>query len=107
MALIHYFKNYVIKDDYNQYQKVMVVAIVKNAFNNHDKNPIINPPNFIPTLNKFALKTFNQLFYDQEISKLLVTSYLFNLPHYYSLKVIIKTINIAFLQAKFSLILDS
>ncbi len=37
----------------------------------------------------------------------LVVSYLLNLPDHYSLKAIVKTINIALLQAKFLLILNS
>ena len=65
------------------------------------------PSNNTPIFDKFALKVFNQLFHDEEISGPPVASYLLNLPDHYSLKAIVKTINIALLQAKFLLILNS
>ncbi len=84
----------------------MAAAIVRKAFNNYDNNITTSPSNYIPTLDKFTFKTFNQLFHDREISGLLVASYLLNLSNHYSPKAIVKTINITLFQAKFSLILN-
>ncbi len=106
LALIHYITNYATKNDCSQYQRVMVVAIVRKAFNDHNNNSMTGPSNYTPTLDKFALKAFNQLSHDREISGPLFASYLLNLSDHYSPKAIVKTINIALLQAKFSLILN-
>ncbi len=75
----------------------MVATIVKKAFDDHDKDSTNSPANYTHSLDKFALKAFNRLSHDREISGPLVASYLLNLPDHYSLKVNMKTINIAFL----------
>ncbi len=106
MALIHYIRNYAIKGDCSQYQRVMTAAIVKKAFDDHDKDSTNSLANYIPSLDKFTLKVFNQLSPDREISRPLVASYLLDLLDHYSPKVNMKTINIATLRAKFSLILN-
>ena len=38
LALIYYITNYATKGDCSQYQRVMVVAIVRKVFDNHDNN---------------------------------------------------------------------
>lgn len=106
LALIHHITNYLTKSDCSQYQRVISVARMRKAFDNHDTNIMIGSSNYTLTFDKYALKAFNQLFHDREISRLLVTSYLLNLPDHYSLKAIIKTINITILQAKLLLILN-
>ena len=107
LALIYYIINYTTKGDYNQYQKVMTAVIVRKAFDDHDNNIMTSSSNYTPILDKFALKAFNQLSYNWEISRPLIASYLLNLSNHYSPKVIVKIINIALLQAKFLLILNS
>ena len=84
----------------------MAAAIGRKAFNNYDKDLTITLANYMPILDKFALKAFNQLFHNQKISGLLIASYLLNLLDNYSPKANLKTINIALLQAKFLLILN-
>ncbi len=74
---------------------------MRKAFDNHDNNITISPSNYTPTLNKFALKEFNWLSHDWEICRPLIASYLLNLPDYYFVKAIVKTIHIALLQGKF------
>ncbi len=106
LAFIHYITNYATKGDYSQYQRVMAVAIMKKAFNDHDNKITTGPSNYTPTLDKFALKAFNQLSHDRKISGPLVASSLLNLPDHYLPKAIVKTINIALLQAKLLLILN-
>lgn len=107
MALIHSITNYATKGNCNQYQRVIALAIVKKVFNNHDNNLTTDLSNYTPTLDKFILKAFNQLFYNRKISGSLIASYLLNSSDYYSPKAIVKTINIVLLQAKFLLILDN
>ena len=85
----------------------MAATIVRKTFNNHENNITTGLSNYIPTLDKFALKTFNGLSYDREISRPLVIGYLLNLSDHYFLKTIVKIINILLLQAKFLLILNS
>ncbi len=42
----------------------MAAAIVQKAFDNHENNIITGPLNYIPNLNKFVLKAFNELSHD-------------------------------------------
>ncbi len=107
LAFIYYIINYAIKGNCSQYQRVMAAAIVRKAFDNYDNNITTGSSNYTLTLDKFTLKAFNQLSHDREINGPLVASYWLNLPNHYFLKVIVKTINIALLQAKFLLILNS
>ncbi len=79
---------------------------MKKTFNNHDKDLINSSTNKTFFLAKFTLKLFNQLSYDRKIWRPLVASYLLDLLDHYSLKTNMKTINIALLQIKFSLILN-
>lgn len=97
LAFIIYITNYATKSDYSQYQRVMVIAIVRKAFNNYDYKIMTDPSNYTPTLNKFLLKVFNQLSHNREINRPLVVSYLLNLLNYYYLKTIVKIINITLL----------
>lgn len=106
LALIHYITNYAIKGNYSQYQRVIAATIVKKSFDNHDKDFTTDLSNYTSTLDKFALKIFNQLSYDQKISEPLIASHLLNLSDHYFLKAIVKIINIALLQAQFFLILN-
>lgn len=83
------------------------MAIVREVFDDYDNNITTGSSNYTPTLDKFALKVFNQLSYDWEINESLVASYLMNLSNHYFLRAIIKIINITLLQVKFLLILNS
>lgn len=49
------------------------------------------------TFDKFALRVFNRLAYNQEINSLLVASYLLGLLDHYTLSNNIKSINLAIL----------
>lgn len=49
------------------------------------------------TFDKFALRVFNRLAYNQEINSLLVASYLLGLLDYYTLSNNMKSINLAIL----------
>lgn len=75
----------------------MAAVIVRKVFDNYDKDLTNSPTSYILSFNRFALKVVNQLFYNWEMSGLLVASYLLNLSDHSSAKANIKTINIAFL----------
>lgn len=106
LVLIHYITNYAIKTACSQYQRVIVAEIARKVFDNHNKDLTCTSTNYIPIFDKFTLKAFNQLSYNQEISRRLVASYLPNPPDHYFRKKNMKKINIALLQAKFLLILN-
>ncbi len=94
LAFIHYITNYATKGDYSQYQHIIGAAFVKKAYDKVQSNA-----NIITQVgpDKFALRAFNCLAYDREISGLLVASYLLGLPNYYTLSNNMKSINLALL----------
>lgn len=52
LALIHYIIKYATKGDCSQYQRVMAAAIVKKAFDDHDKDSTSTPPIIhLPSIN--------------------------------------------------------
>ena len=75
----------------------MAEAIVRKTLDNHDNNIKTGPSNYLSILNKFALKVFNLLSYDRKMNGLFVANHLLNLFDHYFAKVMVKTINIAFL----------
>ncbi len=77
----------------------MGAVFVKKAYNNMQLSVNVIT-NMLP--DKFALKTFNYLVYNWEISSLLVASYLLGLPNHYTLLDNVKSINLAILQKCFS-----
>lgn len=73
----------------------MKAIFVKNTYNklqkaNNIDNSIVN----ISLLDKFALKVFNRLTYDHEISNPLIASTLLSFSDYYTLSYNVKSINI-------------
>ena len=62
----------------------MATAIMRKAFDNHDKDSTNSPAHYTPSLDKFALKTIHRLFHDQEMSGPLIVGYQLGLPDYYS-----------------------
>ena len=59
LALIPYIINYTTKSNCGQYQRVMVTAILRKAFNDYDKDSINSPANYTLSFDKITLKTFN------------------------------------------------
>ena len=57
LAIIYYIKNYVVKNDYCQYQKIMTVIIVRKTFKDFDIK--LSTTNILLRLDKFILKIFN------------------------------------------------
>lgn len=81
-TLFYYITNYTIKRDYNQYQRIIAIAIVKKIFEDQNK-PGSKPLFYMPTLDKFLLKVFNKLLQNREFSGTLVMRFLLDLLDYY------------------------
>lgn len=106
LALIHYITNYATKGDCSQHQRVMAAAMVRKAFDDHENQLGDGPGMYTPSLDKFALKAFNRLSHDREVSGSLVASFLLDLPDHYTPKTSLKSINLSTLRAKFPLFLE-
>lgn len=59
LELIYCIINYATKGDYSQYQRVIAAAIVKKTFDDYNKDLTSTLANYKPTLDNFALKSFN------------------------------------------------
>lgn len=81
----------------------MAAAIVRKTLKNLDMKS--NTTNALLKLDKFILKTFNWLLHNQEVSGLLVASFLLSLSNHYFSKIVVKTIYIVSLKTKCELIL--
>ena len=99
LALIYYIINYSTKTDCTQYQPIIGAAFVKKAYNDIQ----LLSTNVITYVapDKFALRAFNHLAYNQEINDPLVISYLLGLPNYYTLLDNVKYINLTLVQKRF------
>lgn len=63
LAIIYYITNHVIKDDYSQYQYIILITIVKKSYKDTWLKAIAIDSLLSITdnnLNKFALQTFNK-----------------------------------------------
>lgn len=83
----------------------MAATIIRKTFENLDTR--LTTTNALLELDKFALKMFNQLLYNQKFSGSLVVSFLLGFLDYYFLIIVVNTINIILLKTKFKLILGS
>ncbi len=99
LALIYYITNYVIKSNCSQYQWIMHTVFVKKAHDNIKLSANVIT-NVLP--DKFAFRAFNRFTYNREISGCLVTSYLLELPDYYTLSDNVKSINLAIIPKRYS-----
>ncbi len=103
LALIYYITNYATKGDASQYQRMMGAAFVKSTYD--ESQPLSNttsPDTNVSLPDKFALRVFNKLAYDREISGLLVASLLLVLSEHYTMSYDIRSINIGLLHSRFS-----
>lgn len=105
LVLIYYITNYAIKKDYSQYQRIIATVIIKKIFKNQKKNSF-RLSFYSLNIDKFLLKIFNRLSYNYKISKVVIARFLLNIPDYYTLNVLIKSINISILKAKFLLLIS-
>jgi hypothetical protein len=89
--------NYVTKYDISQYQLIITTAIIKEGIEDAASAP--NPSNKQQQLrwlgmDKFALRAFNHLSGDQEVSGPQAAAYILNQPDYYTLLTQIQRLNV-------------
>lgn len=80
----------------------MSVAFVKNAYDkSQTTNDTTTTSTIVGVLDKFALRAFNRLAYDQEISRSLIANLLLALLKYYTIPYDVNSINIRLLYSRF------
>jgi hypothetical protein len=88
LALIYYITNYATKDDVSPWQMVAKAALLRQAI---DSAKVADPPTATDLrlrergMDNFALRCFNSLAHDREVSGVQVASTLLHLPSYYTL----------------------
>lgn len=88
LSLLYYITNYATKDDVSPVQMVAKAALLKQAI---DRASSASTPNAGDLrlrekgMNKFALRCFNALSQDREVSGMQVASTILQLPSYYTL----------------------
>ena len=108
LALVRYITNYATKGDCSQYQRIMGAAFVRKAYEDATDQRIEDGSTGVvqrARIDKFALRAFNRLAYDREISGPLAANTLLDLPEYFTPKKIIRKINLWALRKRFSRII--
>ena len=110
---MRYITNYATKGDCNQYQRALAFAIARKLLEERlqwqrlSEHPNLagaasNLSGCFVDQDKFALRAFNRISHDREISGPLAASTLLKLPEYYTLKgLIVKKILTDFIRCKF------
>ncbi|KAJ5654961.1 hypothetical protein N7490_001964 [Penicillium lividum] len=87
LALVYYITNYATKDDVSPWQLIAKGALLKQAI---EKAKAADPPTANDlrlrerNMDNFALRCFNSLAHDREVSGVQVASTLLHLPNYYT-----------------------
>ncbi len=100
--------NYATKSDSSHYQRAIRAAFVWKKYEEvYQQNTIDDPSVGVQTgnIDKFALRAFNRLLYDREISRPLAANILLALPKYYTPEKTIKKVNLWALRRRFSKII--
>lgn len=101
LSLIYYMTNYATKDDVSPWQIVAKAALLKQSI---EKAKVADPPTTTDLrlrekgVENFALRCFNALSHDREISGVQVASVLLQLPTYYTLNYGFTRINLWWLR---------
>lgn len=101
LSLIYYITNYATKDDVSPWQMVAKAALLKQSI---EKAKVADPPTATDLrlrekgVNNFALRCFNALSHDREISGVQVASVLLQLPTYYTINYNFTRINLWWLR---------
>lgn len=101
MSLIYYITNYATKDDVSPWQIVAKAALVRHS---NEKARVAEPPTATDLrlrekgMGNFALRCFNALSHDREISGVQVASVLLQLPTYYTVNYSFTRINLWWLR---------
>ena len=104
LAAVYYMTNYATKYDVSQYQLILTASMVKRTL--EDAKAATEPSEQQlrirrQDMDKFALRAFNRLAQDREISGPQVASSLLNLPDYYTLPTKIRRLNLGQLRRRF------
>jgi hypothetical protein len=101
LSLIYYITNYATKDDVSPWQIVAKAALLKQSI---EKAKVAEPPTATDLrlrekgVNNFALRCFNALSHDREISGVQVASSLLQLPTHYTISYNFVRINLWWLR---------
>jgi hypothetical protein len=101
LSLIYYITNYATKDDVSPWQIVAKAALLKQSI---EKAKVADPPTRTDLrlrekgVENFALRCFNALSHDREISGVQVASVLLQLPTYYTINYTFTRINLWWLR---------
>ncbi|KAJ6087103.1 hypothetical protein N7467_006017 [Penicillium canescens] len=101
LALVYYITNYATKDDVSPWQMIAKVALLKQAI---EKAKTANPPTATDLrlrekdIDNFALRCFNSLAHDREVSGVQVASTLLHLPSYYTVNTKFVRVNLWWLR---------
>lgn len=101
LSLIYYITNYAAKDDVSPWQMVAKAGLLKQAL---EKAKVADPPTAADLrlrekgMDDFALRCFNTLAHDREISGVQVASTLLRLPSYYTVNYNFVSVNLWWLR---------
>jgi hypothetical protein len=104
LSLLYYITNYATKDDVSPSQIVTKAALLKQAIDRASSTPA---PSLADVrlrqkgMDKFALRCFNSLAQDREVSGVQVASTLLQLPSYYTLNYNFSRLNLWWLRRYF------
>jgi hypothetical protein len=107
LAAVYYITNYATKYEVSQYQLITTAAVVKRALEEAEStvDPTIEQQRIRRQgLDKFALRAFNRLSGDQEISGPQAASYILDLPDYYTLPTQVRRLNLYQFRSRFKYI---
>lgn len=110
LSLIYYITNYATKDDVSPWQIVAKAALLKQRIERARaaQSPTITDLRLQQTgFDNFALRCFNTLSHDREISGVQVASILLNLPTHYTINYNFKRINLWWLRRYVRHIIES
>jgi len=103
LALLYYITNYATKDEASTYQMVMAAAMMKKTLEQGERAS--NPTNeetlaLEKGMQKFALRVFNRMSHDKEVSGVQVASSLLQLPGRYTPQTELHRINLYYLRRR-------
>jgi hypothetical protein len=103
LALLYYITNYATKDEASTYQMVMAAAMMKKTLEQGERAS--NPTNeetlaLEKGMQKFALRVFNRMSHDKEVSGVQVASSLLQLPSRYTPHTELHRINLYYLRRR-------
>jgi hypothetical protein len=110
LSAVYYMTNYATKHDVGQYQLILTAALVKRAL--EDAKSVADPSEVQlrirrQDMDKFALRAFNRLANDREVSGPQAASCLLGLPDSYKLPTTIRRLNLDHLRNRLQHVLTA